>query len=89
MRIRRFKKPLCQGAKGSLKCHSIPKLVINFPVSYDIKFLQLSLLILLGQPRRLMKRLLLCFNADWSITGVKFKIVALLAAHVYNVNDAL
>ena len=42
-----------------------------------------------GQPRRLMKRLLPCFNADWSIAGVKSKIVALLAAHVYNVAHAL
>ena len=84
-----FEEPPCQGAKGRLKCHSIAKLVINFPVSCDIKFLPLSLITFMGQPRRLMKRLMLRFNTDGSIPGIKSKIVALLAAHVYKVTHAL
>ena len=72
-----------------MKCHSIPILVIDFPVSCDIKFLPLSLIILLGQPRRLMKRLILRSNTGGSLPGVKSKIIALLAADVYNVTDAL
>ena len=79
MQIRRSKKPPCQDAKGRWIFHSIPIL----------KFLPLSLTILPGQPRRLMKRLLLVFITDESIPGVKSKITALLAAHVYNVFNVL
>ena len=43
----------------------------------------------MGQPRRLMKRLMLRFNTDGSIPGIKSKIIALLAAHVYKVTHAL
>ena len=61
----------------------------KFRVSCDVKFLPLPLIILLGQPRQLMKRLILRFNTDESTPGVKSKIIALLVAHVYSVTHAL
>ena len=52
-----------------------------------MKFLPLSLIILLGQPGRLTNPLIL--DTEGSIPGVKSKIIAVLMAHMYNVTYTL